>query len=129
MYYWMPFNGGIGIHALKGDDYYPFLGDQPSSHGCVRVSNETAQSLYANTPVGTVVIVHDGSPARVVSFAPPGETDITVMTTIDAKLLNKRLAAVNEGRADDPSLAPRLALPAGRKPGLAIAVGHSSAPQ
>jgi L,D-transpeptidase catalytic domain len=123
MFYWMPFDGGIGIHALKGDDYYPFLGFEPSSHGCVRVSNETGESLYDNTPVGTVVFVHSGSPARIVRFAEPGQSDITVMKSVDSKLLRARLNAVMTGRADDPSLAARLALPAGSKPKLGIRVG------
>lgn len=123
MLYWMPFNGGIGIHALEDDDYYKFLGDVPSSHGCVRVSKETGESLFRNTPVGTVVFVHDGSPARIVRFAEQWRSDIEVMKSIDTKLLRERLDAIAAGRADDPSLQRKLALPEGKKPAIAIGVG------
>lgn len=68
MTYWMPFNHGVGIHGLNDTSYYKNLGVAPSSAGCVRVSNESARSLYASTPVGTIVYVHDGYPRRVLLF-------------------------------------------------------------
>jgi hypothetical protein len=113
MYFWMPFDGGIGLHALSGNNYYWYLGNEPSSHGCVRMSREGAEEVYDVTPTGTAVIVHSGTPARVLEF---GDTtrmpDLRVMEKIETELLQRRLTAVEEGRADDPSLRQRLALPA-----------------
>jgi hypothetical protein len=112
MLYWMPFDGGIGIHALEGDSYYWYLGSEPSSHGCVRASREAAQELYATIPTGTPVIVHGGSPARVLEFGDTARmANLRVMRTIDTDLLKRRLKAVEEGRTDDSSLRERLALP------------------
>jgi hypothetical protein len=113
MLYWMPFDGGIGIHALEGDNYYWYLGSEPSSHGCVRASREAAEELFASMPVGTPVIVHSGAPARVLEFGDTTRmTNLRVMRSIDTELLNRRLKAVQKGRGGDPSLRERLALPA-----------------
>jgi hypothetical protein len=112
MLYWMPFDEGIGIHALEGDSYYWYLGSEPSSHGCVRASREAAEELFASMPVGTPVIVHSGSPARVLEFGDTTRmTNLRIMRSIDADLLNRRLKAVQKGRGGDPSLRERLALP------------------
>jgi hypothetical protein len=61
MGYWMPFNRGTGFHSLRDTSYYSKLGVAPSSAGCVRLSNASAASLFASTPIGTIVHVHDGS--------------------------------------------------------------------
>src|SRR5688500_19086287 len=52
--YWMPFDGGIGFHGLEGRSYYRHLGRRPSSHGCVRIANETGQKILKDAPRGTV---------------------------------------------------------------------------
>jgi len=111
MFYWMPFDGGIGMHALEGTGYYNLLGYAPSSHGCVRLSRETAEDLYAHIPVGTRVFVHEGIPARVLRLA-DGVRDIRTISRRDIKLLRRRLAAAVAGRRDDPALREKLALPA-----------------
>jgi hypothetical protein len=53
---WMPkyFTGGFAIH---GDSYVP---PEPVSHGCVRVSNEAIEWIWANNldPIGTTVWVY-----------------------------------------------------------------------
>ena len=53
---WRPkfFTGGFAIH---GDTYVPA---QPVSHGCVRVSNEAIDWIWANNvmPVGTSILVY-----------------------------------------------------------------------
>ncbi len=111
MLYWMPFDGGIGMHALEGSGYYNLLGYTPSSHGCVRLSRETAEDLYAHIPVGTRVFVHEGVPARVLRLA-DGDRGIRIISRRDIKLLRRRLAAAIAGRHDDPALREKLALPA-----------------
>ncbi|HEY7176335.1 MAG TPA: L,D-transpeptidase family protein [Micromonosporaceae bacterium] len=53
---WRPrfFNGGVAIH---GDSYVPA---HPVSHGCVRISNEAIDWVWANNldPIGTTVWVY-----------------------------------------------------------------------
>jgi hypothetical protein len=65
---WMGFNYGIGFHALQSKGYYRFLGKKKSSHGCVRLSKETAKTLYDKIDLGTAVLVHNNDNAVVVSF-------------------------------------------------------------
>ena len=72
MFYYMPFNMGIGFHGLAGTGYYGFLGVKPSSHGCIRMRTEDARELFKETEIGTLVLVNRGATARVVAFAPEG---------------------------------------------------------
>lgn len=56
--YWMPFNGGIGLHDATwrgafGGDIYTYNG----SHGCVNLPYSVAQSIFYNIKEGTLVIV------------------------------------------------------------------------
>ena len=57
--YWMPFNGGIGLHDADwrssfGGDIYVYNG----SHGCVNMPPKYAKKLYNSIGAGTVVIVY-----------------------------------------------------------------------
>ena len=57
--YWMPFDGGIGLHDASwrsefGGDIYIHSG----SHGCVNLPFEVAKTIYENSKVGTKVLVH-----------------------------------------------------------------------
>ena len=57
--YWMPFNGGVGIHDLPtrseyGGDIYLTGG----SHGCVNTPFEAAKKIYGIVKVGTPVVVY-----------------------------------------------------------------------
>ncbi len=70
--YWMPFDGGIGLHDAEfhthengfshgwrsiesfGNNTYLYNG----SHGCVNLPNLVAQFIYNNSEVGTKVLVH-----------------------------------------------------------------------
>ena len=57
--YWMPFNGGQGLH----DAYwrYGFGGDiwqYDGSHGCVNLPSDAAAQLFDWSHVGDVVVVH-----------------------------------------------------------------------
>lgn len=57
--YWMPFDGGIGLHDASWRD--EFGGDiylKEGSHGCVNLPIETADTIYNNVEVGTNVLVH-----------------------------------------------------------------------
>jgi peptidoglycan hydrolase-like protein with peptidoglycan-binding domain len=46
--------GGIAIHGS------PSIPAQPASHGCIRIPMFAAKGISDLTPVGTVVLVHDG---------------------------------------------------------------------
>lgn len=57
--YWMPFNGGIGLHDANwqptfGGDWYLTGG----SHGCVNLPPSVAPTVYANIEAGTPVVCH-----------------------------------------------------------------------
>ena len=57
--YWMPFNGGIGLHDATwkssfGGSRYTWAG----SHGCVNLPWSTADKLYPMVEAGTPVICH-----------------------------------------------------------------------
>ncbi len=56
--YWMPFNGGVGMHdaswrSTYGGTIYKYSG----SHGCINLPYSAAQTIYNLVSVGTYVIV------------------------------------------------------------------------
>lgn len=56
--FWMPFNGGVGMHDASwrsqfGGQIYQTSG----SHGCVNLSYDSAKTIYGLVSVGTYVIV------------------------------------------------------------------------
>ncbi|MFA5404202.1 MAG: L,D-transpeptidase [Ignavibacteria bacterium] len=75
MFYFMPFNQGIGFHSLAGTGYYGNLGVAPSSHGCIRMRHEDVKKIFKDCPLGTIVIAHRGYSARTVGFAPKDFTN------------------------------------------------------
>jgi N-acetylmuramoyl-L-alanine amidase len=56
LYYPSYILGGIAIHGN------PLVPATPASHGCIRIPMFAAKEFSEMTPVGTAVIVHDGSP-------------------------------------------------------------------
>lgn len=57
--YWMPFNGGIGLHDATfrsqfGDDIYTYDG----SHGCINLPLDAAKTIYENVWEGFMVVCH-----------------------------------------------------------------------
>lgn len=74
--YWMPFNGGIGLHDASwrsqfGGTIYMYDG----SHGCINLPPKNAAVVYRNISVGTKVIVYGG--ARTVGTLTQELTGIT----------------------------------------------------
>lgn len=60
--FWMPFNGGIGLHDASwrwsfGGTIYQYNG----SHGCINMPYDAAQATYNNISVGTYVILYGGA--------------------------------------------------------------------
>lgn len=58
--YWMPFNGGIGLHDANwrdkfGGTIYTYAG----SHGCINLPVDKAPALYDLVSVGTPVVVYE----------------------------------------------------------------------
>jgi hypothetical protein len=109
--YWMPFDGGIGFHGLEGHSYYRHLGRRASSHGCVRISNETGARIFSNAPSGTVIYIHSGSPARILRFADSTLPGLQMIDRIGSDTFARRLNAVMANRWDDSLLSARIAIP------------------
>ncbi|MBQ1280695.1 MAG: L,D-transpeptidase family protein, partial [Oscillospiraceae bacterium] len=60
--YWMPFNGGIGLHDAQwrwsfGGSIYLYSG----SHGCINMPLSAARTTYSVVSVGTKVVVYGGT--------------------------------------------------------------------
>lgn len=58
--YWMPFNGGVGIHDMQTRAYFGgsiYLTN--GSHGCINTPYNMVQVIYNAVSVGTPVIVYD----------------------------------------------------------------------
>lgn len=58
--FWMPFNGGIGIHDADGwrSAYGGSIYVNGGSHGCVNVPYSAAETIFYNISAGMPVIVH-----------------------------------------------------------------------
>jgi len=98
MFYYEPFNMGIGFHGLAGTGYYGNLGVRPSSHGCIRMRTEDAKALFKETTIGNLVLVHRGATARVVAFAPEGFKNEAGYTKEDyMNMLAYNLSSICEG--------------------------------
>lgn len=62
VYFWMPFNGGIGLHDATwrssfGGSIYLYSG----SHGCINLPYSAAKTIYNSVSVGTYVILYGGA--------------------------------------------------------------------
>lgn len=102
LYYWMQFNYGIGLHGLDGNGYYIFLGKQPSSHGCVRTSNEDIKIAYSLVEFGSPVLVKTGdNNAITVSFVEPNDPYIYTPSAKEiSTLVQNRLSDLYSGNFD-----------------------------
>lgn len=57
--YWMPFDGGIGLHdADWRSEYGGEIYKTNGSHGCVNIPKEAVKIIYENSDNGTKVLVH-----------------------------------------------------------------------
>ena len=99
MFYFMPFNQGIGFHSLNGTGYYGNLGVRPSSHGCIRMRHEDVKKLFKESPLGTLVLAHHGKTARTVGFAPGDFVNPDSLAKDEEKfLIAENLQNVLEGK-------------------------------
>ena len=57
--YWMPFNGGIGLHdATWRSSFGGTLYKNGGSHGCVNLPHSVAQKIFENISAGTPVLCY-----------------------------------------------------------------------
>ena len=57
--FWMPFNGGIGLHdATWRSSFGGNIYKNSGSHGCVNLPYNVAKTIYNNIEVGTPIIVY-----------------------------------------------------------------------
>jgi hypothetical protein len=97
---WLGFNWGVGFHSLETKGYYRNLGKRPTSHGCIRLSQEDAEKLYSKVGLGTPVAVCSGEPARIVAFLPgDAECDTLSLPPVEIlSMLQSRLRDLYKGR-------------------------------
>ena len=57
--YWMPYNGGEGLHdATWRDEFGKEIYKTSGSHGCINMPLDIAEQVYNNVEVGTIVEVY-----------------------------------------------------------------------
>lgn len=85
--YWMPFNGGIGLHDAKwrssfGGQIYKTGG----SHGCINLPHNVAKTIFENLPNYTPVLCYflEGSESKKASSGKPQETTPAPPETTEA---------------------------------------------
>ena len=60
VYYWMPFDGGIGLHdAAWRSEFGGDIHFNGGSHGCINMPHDAAKTIYENVSAGTKVLVHN----------------------------------------------------------------------
>ena len=90
---WVGFNYGIGFHSLEKKGYYWSLGKRPSSHGCIRLSQESAEKLFNEVELETPIFIHKSDNARVIDFLPESSTYDTNYTKREIRqILKDRLS-------------------------------------
>lgn len=60
VHYWMPFNGGVGIHDLasRGNNFGGSIYINNGSHGCINTPYNAVKKIFEVSTVGTPVIVY-----------------------------------------------------------------------
>ncbi|MCX7909240.1 MAG: L,D-transpeptidase [Ignavibacteria bacterium] len=100
---WIGFSGNIGFHGLKKRGYYSSLGRRPSSHGCVRMSNEDGIRWYKKIKIGIPVLVYKSKSERVIKFAsfqdfnPREDIIVQSLNSSVGNFLNERLMNIQQG--------------------------------
>ena len=57
--YWMPFNGGIGLHdATWRGSFGGNINQSDGSHGCINLPLEAAKTIYENIYAGMPIICY-----------------------------------------------------------------------
>ncbi len=83
--FWMPFNGGIGLHDASwrskfGGTIYKTSG----SHGCINLPYSAAKTIYENISAGDAVLVYTLSGTENSGTSSSGSTDSTDTSSVNA---------------------------------------------
>lgn len=121
--YWMPFNGGIGLHDANwrktfGGTIYKTNG----SHGCVNLPPAVAKTIYENISAGDPVLCYhlDGTESASTSGT---KKDETAATTAAATTAAPETTAVPTTAAPETTAAPTTAAPTTEAPTTPAAGG------
>ena len=79
--YWMPFNGGIGIHDMQSRYWFGgnvYLG--AGSHGCINTPLQAVKLIYESIEIGVPVVVYKDESETAMSMA-EGPFDSTSLKT------------------------------------------------
>ena len=121
--YWMPFNGGIGLHDANwrktfGGTIYKTNG----SHGCVNLPPAVAKTIYENISAGDPVLCYhlDGTESASTSGT---KKDETAATTAAATTAAPETTAVPTTAAPETTAAPTTAAPTTEAPTTPAADG------
>lgn len=92
--YWMPFNGGVGIHDAKwrptfGGTLYQGNG----SHGCVNTPWDQAGKIFDNIEIGTPVVVYKATINK-------GEGAVAISQPAETRVINEKGEEVTESESD-----------------------------
>ena len=121
--YWMPFNGGIGLHDANwrktfGGTIYKTNG----SHGCVNLPPAVAKTIYENISAGDPVLCYhlDGTESASTSGT---KKDETAATTAAATTAAPETTAAPTTAAPETTAAPTTAAPTTEAPTMPAAGG------
>ena len=121
--YWMPFNGGIGLHDANwrktfGGTIYKMNG----SHGCVNLPPAVAKTIYENISAGDPVLCYhlDGTESASTSGT---KKDETAATTAAATTAAPKTTAAPTTAAPETTAAPTTAAPTTEAPTTPAAGG------
>ena len=121
--YWMPFNGGIGLHDANwrktfGGTIYKNGG----SHGCVNLPPAVAKTIYENISAGDPVLCYhlDGTESASTSGT---KKDETAATTAAATTAAPKTTAAPTTAAPETTAAPTTAAPTTEAPTTPAAGG------
>lgn len=105
--YWMPFNGGIGLHdATWRSSFGGTLYKNGGSHGCVNLPHAVARKIFDNISSGTPVLCYhlEGTESKTTSNA--SGTKKPEETTAAETTAPETTTASEETKAPEPTKAP-----------------------
>lgn len=109
--YWMPFNGGVGLHDASwrssfGGSIYKTSG----SHGCINLPSSVAKKIYENISAGTPVFCYklggterSGSSSTAATTAAETTAAVTEAVTLAETTAAETIGTVEETTAVEPA--------------------------
>ena len=121
--YWMPFNGGIGLHDANGRKTFGgTIYKTNGSHGCFNLPPAVAKTIYENISAGDPVLCYhlDGTESASTSGT---KKDETAATTAAATTAAPKTTAAPTTAAPETTAAPTTAAPTTEAPTTPAAGG------